>query len=214
MLKFYYGSGSPFAWRVWLALEHKRIPHELVTISFSAREHKTPEYLAVNPRGKVPAIVDDGFCLYEAAVIVEYLDERSPGEPWLFPRELRARAETRRLIKEADEYLAPFQVRMARQLFFTKPENWDLDELAAMREKMLPELVHYERVLSGDFLTGELSAADFTVYPLLAVWRRFELRKPDVGLLSEAGPKVRAWMARIEALPHFDNTYPPHWRQS
>jgi long-chain acyl-CoA synthetase len=52
-LRFYYGSGSPFAWRVWLALEHKAIPYELQSISFADRQHKSPDYLAINPRGKV-----------------------------------------------------------------------------------------------------------------------------------------------------------------
>ena len=36
MITFYYGSGSPYAWRVWLALEHKQLAYELKTISFSA----------------------------------------------------------------------------------------------------------------------------------------------------------------------------------
>jgi glutathione S-transferase len=38
MLTFYYGSGSPFAWRVWLALEHKQIPYEMRILSFSSGE--------------------------------------------------------------------------------------------------------------------------------------------------------------------------------
>lgn len=64
MLRFYYGSGSPYAWRVWLALEHKRIPYELVTLSLANSEQKKAAFLAVNPRGQIPAIDDDGFCLY------------------------------------------------------------------------------------------------------------------------------------------------------
>jgi len=43
MLTFYYGSGSPYAWRVWLALEHKAIAYELKMISFSAGDLKKPE---------------------------------------------------------------------------------------------------------------------------------------------------------------------------
>ena len=46
MLDFYYGSGSPYAWRVWLALEHKQVPHALKLMAFSAGDLKTPEYLA------------------------------------------------------------------------------------------------------------------------------------------------------------------------
>src|SRR6185436_350541 len=64
-LTFYYGSGSPYAWRVWLALEHKGIAYELMTLSFSAGDLKKPEYLKVNPRHKVPAITDGELALYD-----------------------------------------------------------------------------------------------------------------------------------------------------
>lgn len=62
-LTFYYGSGSPYAWRVWLALEHKAIAYDLKTISFSAGDLKKPEFLKINPRHKVPAITDDNLAL-------------------------------------------------------------------------------------------------------------------------------------------------------
>ncbi len=84
-LTFYYASGSPFAWRVWLALEHKQLAYEHKMMSFSAGDLKKPEFLAINPRHKVPAIVDDGFALYESQAILEYLEERHPARPSLFP---------------------------------------------------------------------------------------------------------------------------------
>ena len=90
-LTFYYGSGSPYSWCVWLALEHKQIAYELKTMSFSAGDLRKPEYLAINPRQKVPAIVDAGFALYESVAIVEYLDEQYAG-PKLFPGDVRQRA--------------------------------------------------------------------------------------------------------------------------
>ena len=64
-LTFYFGSGSPFAWKVWLALEHKGIAYTPKRLSFDADETRKPEFLAINPRGRVPTIVDDGFALYE-----------------------------------------------------------------------------------------------------------------------------------------------------
>jgi glutathione S-transferase len=65
-IKFYYGSGSPFSWNVWLVLEHKRLPYEFNLLSFQNGELKKPDYLSINPRGKVPALVDDDFALWEA----------------------------------------------------------------------------------------------------------------------------------------------------
>ena len=93
-LVLYYGSGSPYAWRVQLALEHKALPYERKVLSFSAGDTRKPEFLALNPRHRVPVLVDGDFVLYESNAIVEYLDEAYPatGAP-LFPgRRAHARA--------------------------------------------------------------------------------------------------------------------------
>ncbi len=58
-----YASGSPYAWRVWLAAEHKGIAYELKTLSFDAGDLKRPGFLALNPRHRVPVIVDNDFTL-------------------------------------------------------------------------------------------------------------------------------------------------------
>ena len=90
-LTLYYLSGSPYAWRVWLALEHKRMAYELKTLSYDAGDFKKPEFASLTPRHKVPVLVDDGFVLWESAAILEYLEEKQP-EPRLFAAELRQRA--------------------------------------------------------------------------------------------------------------------------
>jgi glutathione S-transferase len=71
-ITFYYLSGSPFSWKVWLSLERKQIPYELRVLSANAGDLMAPEFLTINSRGKVPAIVDDGFALNESLAIVEY----------------------------------------------------------------------------------------------------------------------------------------------
>ena len=92
-LTFYYGAGSPYAWRVWFALEHKAIPYDRKVLSFADGDLKKPEFVAVNPRGKVPAIVDGDMHLYESAAIVEYLEDVHPDSGnRLFPGAVRDRA--------------------------------------------------------------------------------------------------------------------------
>src|SRR5215470_14206404 len=103
-LTFYCGSGSPYAWKVWLALEHKQIPYDFKLLSFDRGDLRTPEFRAINPRGQVPAIVDNGFALWESTAIVEYLEERYPQQP-LLPRDAAERATVRRLMLEADNHL-------------------------------------------------------------------------------------------------------------
>jgi glutathione S-transferase len=211
-LTFYYGSGSPYAWRVWFSLEHKAIAYELKTISFSAGDLKKPEFLKINPRHKVPVITDGDLALYESAAIVEYLEEQYASGQKLFPGNTRQRALIRRLVREADEYFAQAQERLVDQVLFTPQDKWDAAEIASARRALGRELGIFEDYLSGDFLAGEFSAADITLYPMIALCLRMEKKKPDLDVRGAIGPKLGAWMKRIEALPYFDKTYPPHWK--
>lgn len=212
MLTFYYASGSPYAWRVWLSLEHKQIAYDLKTLSFSAGDLTTPQYLAINPRHKVPAVTDDGFSLYESAAIVEYLDEAYPTGPSLFPGDTRQRAIVRRMVQEADQYYAISMEKVVDQVLFTPKEKWDLGEITKARAELAKELLEWERCLAGPYLAGDsVSAADFALYPLLALTSRMEKRMPDLDVPGMTGPRVAAWRQRIEALPFFRKTWPPHW---
>ena len=211
-LTFYYGSGSPYAWRVWLALEHKGIAYELKTVSFSAGDLAKSDYVALNPRSKVPAITDGDFSLYESAAILEYLEEQYSTGKVLFPGSVRQRATIRRLVREADEYLAHALERLVDHVLFTKREEWNLQEIAAGREAFLKELERFEGYLHGEWFGVELSAADFALYPIIALCLRMEKKKDDLNVSGVIGPKIASWMKRIEALPYYDKTYPPHWK--
>jgi glutathione S-transferase len=212
-LTFFYGSGSPYAWRVWLALEHKQIPYEMKLMSFSAGDLKKPDYLALNPRGKVPAISDEGFALFESVAIVEYLDEKFASGPALFPGDTRQRAVVRRLVQEADQYYAIAMEKIVDQVLFTPQDKWNPDAIAAARAALAEELKLWERHATGEFLAGhQVSAADFTLYPLVALTQRMQRKKADLDVAGMIGPNVAAWMKRVEALPYFQKTWPPHWK--
>jgi glutathione S-transferase len=215
-LTFYWGAGSPPSWRVMLALEHKALSYESRLLSFARGEHKSEAFLAVNPRGLVPALVDDGFAIWESTAIVEYLDERFPssGAP-LFPSDAREAAVVRRLVQEIDHYVAPPSMRLGSQIFVRKPEDFDRAEIDDARRSLLGELASLEGALTkagGGFLAGALSAADYTLYPYLGSQRRMAVKAPADAIIGDLGPGLRAWMERIEALPFFDKTFPPHWR--
>lgn len=213
MLTFYSGSGSPYAWRVQLALEFKGVPYDLKMLSFSAGDTRSPEFLALNPRHQVPVLVDDGFVVYESAAIVEYLEERFPQAPSLFPGDLRQRATIRRLVREVDGHMVAANNKIARQLFSKPdPSTWDLAVIEEGKVDHESNLEIFESYFAGEFLAGPLSAADFTLYPFVATIARFEKRKPDLDLSSVISPRIRKWCQTIEALPYFDKTYPPHWR--
>jgi len=215
-LTLYYGSGSPYAWRVQLALEHKALPYERRVLSFSARDQLKPEFIALNPRHKVPVLVDDDFALYESNAIVEYLEDAFPGRgASLFPGDARQRALIRRLVLEADNYFDKAVDIITTQAFDRKPEEREEPKIAEGRAAVAAEAALFTRAMRGDFLAGPLSAADFALYPLLAFLHRTEqVKLPDLGADAMLTAELLAWKARMEALPYFAKTIPPHWQAS
>jgi glutathione S-transferase len=214
MIVLYYGSGSPYAWRAQLALEHKALPYERKVLSFSAGDTRKPEFLALNPRHRVPVIVDGDFVLYESNAIVEYLDEAYPGrgQP-LFPGDARQRALARRLICEVDNYFDKAIDPITDEAFAKKPEARDPERLAKGVAELREEYAMFTRAMRGDFLAGPLSAADFALYPLVAFMDRCALKLPSFDPKAYLTPEIAAWKARMEALPYFEATVPPHWKK-
>lgn len=213
-ITFYYGSGSPYAWRVHLALEHKALPYERKILSFSAGDTRKPEFVALNPRHRVPTIVDGDFVLYESNAIVEYLDEAYPGrgQP-LFPGDVKNRALIRRLISEIDNYVDKVSDKIITYAFYTKPEERDPAQLVAARKEMIDEYALLTKSMKGEFLAGPLSAADYALYPLVAFMNRCETKLSDLNADSMLTAELAGWKARIKALPYYEETVPPHWKQ-
>jgi glutathione S-transferase len=212
-LDFYFGSGSPFAWKVWLTLEHKGIPYTPKRLSFDADETRKPDFLAINPRGRVPTIVDDGFALYESNAICEYLEEQYPQKP-LLPKDAKGRALVRRLVGEADDGLYKLESDLMDKVLYRPAAERDPTQIEDAKAKLREELAYWRDYLKGDFFAGALSLADFAIYPYLRMSVRLEERVPGLGLKREELPaNLAAWLKRIEALPYFERTIPPHWKE-
>ena len=219
-LEIFWGSGSGPAWRVLLALEVKGVPYESRLLSFSNREHKTPEVLAMAPRGKVPLLRDGTFTLYESLAILTYIDRKFP-EPALFGATAEEAGTIVRVVMEHECYGGPAISAFTRPLLFgTFEENREKVKgaLPTLRE----ELGRLEEQLGARaWLVGSaISAADIFAFPALKTLER-AMGKPGADTLDHrlrplgaSFPKVAAWVARIEALPGYAATYPPHWREA
>lgn len=213
-ITFFYGSGSPFSWYVWFVLEHKQLPYELRLMSLQGGDLKTPEYLTIHPRGKVPALMDDGEIFRESIAIVEYLEDHYPHRPVL-PSCPEDRATVRRLVLEAFGYLYPPLRRLMEKTLMRgqgRASSSDLKVIEGAVNDVRQELDYFERIISGSFLCGSISAADFALYPLLALVSRIRDKRPQFSIALSMGPKLTASMQEIEQLPYFDKTYPPHWK--
>ncbi len=210
-LRFYYGSGSTFAWRVWLALEHKRLTYTLHVLSFSDGDLRTPDFLELNPRGQVPTVVHDGFSIPESLVIMDYLEETFPSPP-LLPNTPRDRANVRRAVKDVDQHLQPATRQLMRNTLVKNAEQ-NPDIVATAARTCVDELVRLEERLTDLKPVDVTGYADFAIYPTLAMLRRVAQKSPQHSHVFEgAGPGARTLMRRVESLSFFDQTIPPHWR--
>jgi glutathione S-transferase len=218
-IELFWGSGSGPSWRVLLTLAIKRLPFESHLLSFARGEHKTPAMLALNPRGKVPVLRDGALCLSESLAIMTYLDRVAPSPP-LFGATAAEAGAIARVIMEHQCYGVDAISAFARPLLFGRQEA-QRDQVLLAVDGARSELARLEAELeSRPFLaTTTLSAADVFVFPQLKTLER-ALGKPaaaeldhGLGPLDVAFPRLAAWCARIEALPGYEATYPPHWRE-
>ncbi|MBK8176588.1 MAG: glutathione S-transferase family protein [Rhodospirillales bacterium] len=218
-IEVYWGSGSPFAWSVLLALEAKRIPYESRLLSFSAGDTKKPAFLAINPRGKVPAIRDGAYTLAESIAILAYVDAKYP-EPPLFGRAPEETGRIWQCISDGMSYLQPAAEKVIHPLFRGGIAGRE-DQVREGAREVEEELARLAAVL-GDrpYLAADtLNAADLVIYPKLALFFRIaardELKVLDLGFdgWRQRWPAIAGWFDRIAALPGFDRTYPPHWRE-
>jgi glutathione S-transferase len=212
-LDFYHGQGSPYSWRVWLALEAKQVPYNLKVLSFADKDTTKPGFVAINPRHTVPTIVDDGHAVWESLAILEYLDERFSSGVKLYPGDVKERARVRRLIKELEGYVEHQGIDPILEELFEEGKVADMERVAKGRTRVREELEYFAKEIRGKFACGDVPcAADFVLYPMLGYVWRIGVRKPESGLADVLPAPLAGYKKRVEALPYFDKTFPPHWR--
>src|SRR5271154_4736509 len=126
-LTLYWGSGSPFSWRVLLALEHKRLQYESQLLHFDKQEHQSPQMLKMNPRGRVPVLKDGDYVVFESVAVLYYLDLKYPDPPMfgLTPEEAGV---IMRVICEYQAYAEPSLLKIVNAIFADRVTD-SIDEL-------------------------------------------------------------------------------------
>ncbi|WP_332741712.1 glutathione S-transferase family protein [Hydrogenophaga sp.] len=191
-IQLYRSAISGHCHRVELFLSLLGLPFESIDVDLALKEHKSPDFLAMNPLGQIPVLRDGELTLADSNAILVYLEARyAPGQ-WL-PRDPVGAARVQRWLSLAAGPLAfgPASARVV-QLFClpTDPKE------AIARAEGLFTLMEGE-LGRTPFLVGERATlADLAHYAYVA-------RAPE-GLVSlQPYPAIRAWLARIEALPGF-----------
>ena len=221
MLTVYEHNESVCCQKVRIVLAEKGIEHETINISFEEREQHTPEFEALNPKGKVPVIVHDGRVITESTIIIEYLDDAFPGSP-LMPTDPYWRARRRLWARWIDDEMhIPHISTLSFNISFTELLDYQADKIAPgprgapppfmfaglESKEMLASLKAYQRFLremdktleENAWLAGPaFSLADIDVVPY--IWRLHNLHLS--GLWSTM-PRVQDWLDRVTSRRSF-----------
>ena len=216
-IEVFWGSGSPYAWRVLLALEYKRLPYVSHLLQFSKQEHKSQDMLALNPRGRVPVLKDGEYVCFESLAILYYLDLEYP-QPPLFGRTPEEAGTIMRVICEYQAYLEPL-VHIITQAVFGGAALGSDTITSAMHAVASEARTSEGRLSKSAWIVGDsCSAVDLVIFPGIQLLKR-ALEKPRAAELTARFmpvevhyPALGRWLARVAAQPGYDRTYPPHWR--
>jgi GST-like protein len=192
----FYTANSSNGQRAAIVLEECGLPYTIHKLDLFAGDQRKPEYLSINPAGAIPAIVDsDGpggapFTLTQSGAIAVYLGEKTGR---FIPHDARRRAEAMQWVFQATTDTAASSM-MVFVLSRLAPEKSDAN-VAFCEERTLRHLrVADARLADREYLAGELSIADFALYPLTVV------RRP---LIDRAGdlPHLVRWSDAMGARP-------------
>lgn len=217
--ELFWMSGSPYAWRVQLALGYKRIPYISRRLDSAKQENRTSEFLGLNPRGKVPVLKTGNVALYESVAIIAFLDRAHPAEP-LFGKTSKEHGRIWQRVNEFENYNRDlFDVGIVRPLLRGHAKD-DPEGMRASAGRVYDALGWMEQALSiTPYLAGDdLTAADIVALPNIQMLRRVAARPEAIQMalgledLSVRLPAMGAWLSRMETMRGYDAAYPPHWR--
>jgi len=197
-MKLYLHPVSPNCVAILAAAALLDIPLETEIVDAFQGQHRTPEYLAINPNGLFPVLLDDDFVLWEANAILQYLAAQKPGHA-LWPADNRLRADIARWQFWSVAHFTPAIQPFIYENHFKRlkgegdpdpaivgPADEKFRKYAAVLDAHLAE----RRYLVGDGLTlSDLSVASYLMYA------------EQARLPLDSYPNIRRWLAAIEALP-------------
>ncbi|MGX5774357.1 glutathione S-transferase family protein [Methylorubrum zatmanii] len=192
-MKLYSLSLSGHAHRARLFLSLLGVPYEVVEVDLAGGQHKSPDFLALNPFGQVPVLDDDGTIVPDSNAILVYLAKKFGRGDWL-PEDPEGAARVQRWLSVAAGPIA-FGPAAAR-LVTLFGASFDTGEVIARAHAILT-LVDAELSARDWLAAGHPTIADVALYSYIAV-------APEGNVDLAPYAHLGAWLARIEALPGFE----------
>ena len=193
-MKLYDRHTSPNCQRTRVVLYEKNLPYETIPVDLVKKEQKRPEFLKMNPYGKVPVLVDGDTIIYESCIINEYLEDKYPDPP-LLPKDPGLRAKIRILIDYGVNRTYPAYERLRNEMLKVESER-NPEIISYARQELKGLLQRFENEI-GDkpYLAGDFSLLDAAVIPRFL---RIEAWGP---LADPALPRLIAWLERMKDRP-------------
>ena len=193
-MKVYIGASSGNSYKVRILLGLLEVPCEIVVLNRGAnkREHKEPAYLALNPRGEVPVLEDDGVVLWDSAACLTYIARKRGDERWL-PTDPAIQARVAQWLALAASEIQ-FGLQYGRR--GVRQGRWTAGTLEQCQMVGAVALRTLEARLAGnDWLAAaHPTIADVACFPYVET-------APEAKVPLDPYPGVRAWLARCVALP-------------
>lgn len=186
---------TPNGWKISIMLEELGVPYKIIYINIGAGDQFKPEFLAIAPNNRMPAIVDpqgpDGASLsiFESGAILQYLG-RKFGQ--FYPQDERARVEVEQWLFWQMGGVGPM-AGQAHHFLNYAPEQIDYAKKRYTDEVNRLYSVINKRVADRPFLAGDYSIADMAVWPWASLWARQGQSEADV----DAMPHFKAWLDRV-----------------
>ena len=195
-MDFFYGHTSGNSARSAMALYETGADFNARLLDVKAGANKTPEYLAVNPMGKIPGFTDGALHLWESNAINWYLAEKYP-QARLLPETPAGRADVHRWIFFQVGHISPAAAPLFRGLHPRVAAYWGFKPDEPAIEQGKKELTRFLPVLEQQLKAREYLAGAFSVADIAYV--------PHLTLLAEMGyalpPATAAWLAKLQARP-------------
>ncbi len=184
---------TPNGWKASVTLEELELPYNVNPIDITTGIQKSPEYLAINPNGRIPAIIDrdnDDFRIFESGAIMLYLAERT-GK--LLPTDAKRRNEVIQWLMFQIGGLGPMQGQ-AHVFYRYFPENIPAAIERYQNETRRLYGVLDQRLTDREFLVDDYSIADIAHW----CWARLH---DWAGVDIDEFPHLQRWLDQIAARP-------------
>lgn len=183
-------SGNCYKIRLFLSLMN--VKYELVPVDFMAGQHKSPEFLQLNPFGQIPILEDDDLILRDSQAILVYLAKKHGGEAW-FPSDAAGMAQVTQWLSTAANEIARgvADARLSKKFGFAI----DLDAAQKKAESIL-NLIEQHLKQYQWLVLNRPTIADIACFPYIAL-------APEGGVIIDKYPAINQWCDRIKKLPLF-----------